>query len=122
MQRKNFIRRETKQTNGLLWECDDEGRVFSYCKNGESIESMTNLNQQLSSFYNAKACREDRKHIEDRKNENKPTKSFETVNEGFYQGEEEEKRIEDEFLDGGTPIMFLTMTVVGRTFMVQLKF
>ena len=86
MQRKNFIRRETKQTNGLLWECDDEGRVFSYCKNGESIESMTNLNQQLSSFYNAKAelCREDRKHIEDRKNENKPTKSFETVNEGFY--------------------------------------
>ena len=34
----------------------------------------------------------------------------------------EAKRIEDEFLDGGTPIMFLTMTVVGRTFMAQLKF
>ena len=42
---------------------------------------MTNLNQKLSSFYNAKEelCREERKHIEDRKNENKPTTSFETV-------------------------------------------
>ena len=85
---------------------------------------MTNLNEKFSSFYNAKEelCRDERKHIEDRENENKPTKTFETVNEGFYQGEEEEKRIEDEFLDGGTPIMFLTMTVVGRTFMAQLKF
>ena len=61
--------------------------------------------------------------------------------EGFYQGEEEErriedeikpifsrknfiesKRIEDEFLNGGNSSLFLTMTVIGRTFLVQLKF
>ena len=34
----------------------------------------------------------------DRKNENKPTNSFETVKEGFYQDEEEEKRIYNDWL------------------------
>ena len=59
---------------------------------------MTNSNQDLSRFYNVKDefCWEEGKPVGDRKNENKPTKSFETVNEGFYQGEEEEKRIEEE--------------------------
>ena len=38
-------------------------------------------------------CREEGKRIEDRKNENGPTKFFETVKEGFYQDEEEEKCI-----------------------------
>ena len=42
-------------------------------------------NPKFCSFYNVK----ERKHIED-------SKSFETVIEGFYQGEEEERRIEDE--------------------------
>ena len=53
---------------------------------------MTNSNQELSRFYNVKDefCWEEGKPVGDRKNENKPTKNFETVKEGFYQDEEEE--------------------------------
>ena len=67
----------------------------SYYRIVRSIESLTNLNEKFSSFYNAKEelCRDERKHIEDRENEIKPTKTFETVNEGFYQGEEEENTL-----------------------------
>ena len=55
---------------------------------------MTNSNKDLSRFYNVKDefCWEEEKPG-DRKNENKPIKSYETVKEGVYQDEEEEKRI-----------------------------
>ena len=67
---------------------------LSYCQDGESIEIMTNPNQQLSSFYNVKdEFLWEEEKPGDRKNENKPTKSYETVKEGFYQDEEEEKRM-----------------------------
>ena len=54
---------------------------------------MTNPNQQLSSLYNVKDefCWEEGKPVGDRKNENKPTQSFETGKERFYQDDEEEK-------------------------------
>ena len=71
---------------------------FLYCKDRASIESMTKLNQQLSSFYNSKEeFRQDEgKRIADRNNENIPTNSFENVKEGFHQEEEEGKHIAEE--------------------------
>ena len=59
---------------------------------------MSNPNQELSSFYNVKDefGWEYRKLIEDRKNDNKPTKIFENVKEGFCQDEEEETRNQQE--------------------------
>ena len=89
---------------------------------------MTNPNQQLSSFYNVKDefCWEEEKPG-DRKNENKPTKSYETVKEGFYQDDEEENCIEEEkkaicSRKNLKKQNAFTMTVVGIAFLDKLKF
>ena len=65
---------------------------------GSRYKISEEVQEKLSSFYIVKDefSWEEGNPVGDRKNENKPTKSFETVNEGFYQDEEEEKRIEEE--------------------------
>ena len=69
-----------------FWNAIMKEELLSYYKEHWELDKSKRIVQHASSFYNAKEelCRDERKHIEDRENENKPTKTFETVNEGFY--------------------------------------